>query len=164
MSEWSATTEAELVEISGVIHDSWFDSEMTAYDEAAKTVTVEFGQTWEWSPLQSAPEWHGAPATEVVRQTWRYTEERVPFMRGVLRIHHVLSLSSEPEWGDARMLSTVTYDETSGCVDVVGVSGNLTAVVSALQVTTELMPQEVAFFVRRRRGLFGGASEKPLWP
>ena len=62
------------------------------------------------------------------------------------------------------MLVGVEYDEASRQLTVRGASGNLRVVVERLHVTAELHPDEVAVYVRRRRGnLAGWESDVPLW-
>ena len=115
-------------------------------------------------PFAQEPECQGAPRTQFVRRTWWYTEERVPFMRGVLRVGHVVAVSWDQDAGDAAMLLGVSYDDSTRRLTVRGVSGDVTAVVERLDVTAELHPDDVALYVRRRRShLLGAESDVPLW-
>jgi len=41
---WIAQRVADLDEISGVIHDAWFDVDEVVHDRAAGTLTVPFAQ------------------------------------------------------------------------------------------------------------------------
>jgi hypothetical protein len=155
VNTWKAQCAADLDEISGVVHDAWFDADELVHDRAAGTLAVPFAQE---------SEWQGAPRTQFLRRTWRYTEERVPFMHGVLRVGHVVAVSQDENAGDAAMLLGVRYDESTRRVTVEGVSGSVTAVVERLDVTAELHPDEVALYVRRRRShIFGAESDVPLW-
>jgi hypothetical protein len=56
---------------------------------------IPFAQEWEWSPLIASLEWQDAPRTTIVRRTWRYTEKRVPFMRGELRVRGARAVSQD---------------------------------------------------------------------
>jgi hypothetical protein len=98
----------------------------------------------------------------LVKTTWRYREERVPFMRGTLRIAAVESVALDRGASDAAMLLGVRYDRDTRYVTVEGASGDLGARVHRLDVTAELV-NEVALFVRRRYHRFGGESDEPLW-
>jgi hypothetical protein len=93
-----------------------------------------------------------------VRKTWRYTEERVPFARGVLHVRHVTSFTAEPDAGDAGMLLGVRYDATERRVTIDGVSGDLTALVEQLDIAAELHPSEIALYVLRRHGWLGSSE------
>ena len=65
--------------------------------------------------------------------------------------------------GDAAMLLGLEYDEGGRAVTVAGVSGYMTVTVEKLDVTAELHPDQVALYVRRRRGrLIGVVSDTPL--
>src|SRR3954464_794497 len=87
-------------------------------------------------------------------------EERVPFMRGTLRIAEIESCTLDPRAGDAATLTDLRYDAIARIVTVEGVSGDVVAQVHRLDVTAELVT-EVALWVRRRRGLVG-VPENPL--
>ena len=65
--------------------------------------------------------------------------------------------------GDAGMLVGVSYDQAARRLIVEGVSGSLRASIERLGVTAELHADQVAVYVRRRRGLLGGIRETPLW-
>jgi hypothetical protein len=161
---WTAASADELEVISGVIHDSWFFSDEVAYDRAARRLVIPFAQEWDWPPLRDSPEWQHAPRATVVRRTWRYTEERVPFMSGELCIGQVTAVSQDEGIGDAAMLLRVVYEAARRLITVEGVSGDITANVERLDVRAELRADRVALHVRRRRGrLFRGESDVPLW-
>lgn len=162
MTTWTARSTRELREISAVIHDAYFEFDDVSHDPVARELSVPFAQQWDWPPLNSDPAWREAPRPALISKTWRYTEERVPFMRGALRVRAVQSVVLDPEAGDAAMLLGVEYDQTSRRLTIDGVSGNLAAVVERLQVTAELWPDDIALYVRRRRGPVG-ESETPLW-
>ena len=162
MTTWNAESAEALAEISGVIHDAWFDADDVQYDAAAQTLCVPFAQEWDWPPLNEGPEWQKAPRPEFLRKTWRFTEERVPFMRGVLRVRHVTSFSADAGVGDAGMLLDVEHDPHAGKLTIHGVSGDLAALIVRIDVTAELRPDEVALYVSRRRGRLG-SSHTPLW-
>jgi hypothetical protein len=159
---WKAESPQELGEISRLVHDAYFDFDDVIYDAAAEFLTVPFLQEWEWPPLDQDPDWQDAPRTEVLGKTWRYTEQRVPFMRGSLHVMHVESVSLDSASGDAAMLRAICYDTTAGQLTIEGVSGDLTARVTRLQITAELRPDEIGLRVRRRVG-FVGTSDTPLW-
>jgi hypothetical protein len=157
---WRAHSAEALGEISGVIHDAYFDYDEVRYDPEAGVVRVPFGQAWDWPPLNEDPEWRDAPRTEFVRKTWRYTQERVPFMRGVLMIRQVQTFTPDARAGEAGMLLSLDHDAGSGKLTVNAVSGDLVAVVSSVDVEADLRPDEVALWVVRRRGRIG-VSERP---
>jgi hypothetical protein len=151
--------------VSGVIHDAYLEADEVQYDQAARLVSVPFAQEWgDWSPLDEDAGRRDAPRPEPMRKTWRHTEERVPFMRGLLQVRNVTSFSADQTVGDARMLLGIRYDAAAGRVTIDGVSGNLAALVDALDVTAQLRPDEVALYVRRRHWWFGGSSQTPLRP
>ncbi len=85
-------------------------------------------------------------------------------MRRVLRIAAVeaADVDDGAGAGDAAMLIDARYDADTGLVTVEGISGDLKARVQRLDVTAELI-NEVALMVRRRNGLLGLESDKPLW-
>jgi hypothetical protein len=162
MPTWTAESVPELDEISGVVHDAWFDVDEVVRDRAAGTVTVPFAQ--DPGQFDADEQCRDDPRPQLLRRTWRYTEERVPFIRGVLRVGHVVALSEDDEFGDAAMLLGTSYDEATRRVTVRAASGNVTAVVERLGVTVEIHPHEVALYVRRRRSRLSGAeSDVPLW-
>ena len=161
MSVWQAKSAGDLNEISGVIHDAWFDIDDVAYDQAAGSLCIAFAQDWKQLPEAQAR--GDAPAAQLVRRTWRYTEEHVPFARGDLRIEHVVAVRTDEAMGDAGMLLGVSYDQSARRLIVEGVSGSLMASIKRLGVTAELHADQVAVYVRRRRGLLGGISDVPLW-
>ena len=162
MSRWEATSTKQLEEISGLIHDSYFDLDDVEYDAAAGTLSVAFAQSQDWSPLSLDPAWHDAPQTEVLAKTRGYTEERVPFVRGLLVVTQVVSATLDSAAGEAAMLLGIGYEEAVRELTIEGVSGNLVARVKRLHVVAELQPNEIALYVRRRRGRIG-ESEVPLW-
>jgi hypothetical protein len=162
VTTWHAESTQDLAEIAGVIHDSWFDIDDVEHHATAQTLVIPFAQEWDGPPLRDDPEWRDAPKPEPTRTTWRYREEHVPFMRGVLRIAAVEAADIDRHAGDAAMLLDTRYDADTRLVTVEGVSGDLRARVQQLDVTAELV-NEVALVVRRRRGLLGGASDTPLW-
>jgi hypothetical protein len=159
VSTWNAESPEALQEVSGVIHDAYFDAGHVRYDHAARLLSVPFAQEWgDWWPLDEDAERHDAPRPEPVRKTWRYTEERVPFMRGLLRVRHVTSFTADAEAGDAGTLLGVRYDAATRRLTIDGVSGNLAATVENLEVTAELRSDEVALHVARRHGWLGSSS------
>ena len=162
MALWKAESVGDLPEISGVIHDAYFDADAVRYDAAARTVCIPFAQEWDSPPLDADPAWQAVPQPVFVRKAWRYTEERVAFMRGVLRVADVNAFSADAGAGDAGTLLGIAYDSLSGRLTIEGVSGDLAALIGRIDVTAELHPGEVGVFVLRRRGLFG-SSERPLW-
>jgi hypothetical protein len=85
-------------------------------------------------------------------------------MRGLLEVRNVTSFSADQTVGDAQMLLGIRYDAARGRVTIDGVSGNLAALVDALDVTAQLRPDEVALYVRRRHWWFGWSSQTPLRP
>jgi hypothetical protein len=157
MTRWKAESAQALGEISRVIHDAYFDADDVQYDPGAQTVCVPFAQQQDWASVEDAPEWQDAPQTEFVRKTWRYTEERVPFMRGELRATDVWSFIPDASAGDAGMLLSIDYDANAGKLTIRGVSGDLVAFVGRIDVTAELRPDQVALYVSRRRGGFGSS-------
>jgi hypothetical protein len=150
-----------LREAAGLVHDAFFQIEDVEHDQSSETLIIPFAQTWEWGAMLSDPAWRDAPRTEFVRKTWRYREERVPFMRGTLRIAAVQSYRVEEAMGDSGVLLDVRYDSDAGMVVVESVSGELHARVRRLDVAAELR-NELALYVRRRRGFLRGESEVPL--
>jgi len=126
VSIWKAKAVRDLDDISGVLHDAWFDIDDVAYDQAAGSVCIAFAQDWE-QLSEAEGQGRDAPAAQFVRRTWRYTEERVPFARGDLRIEHVVAVRTDEAMGDAGMLVGVTYDQAARRLIVNGVSGSLTA-------------------------------------
>jgi hypothetical protein len=162
VTTWHAATSDALREVGGVVGDAWFDIDGVRHDEATQQLVVPFAQDWEWGPMLDDPAWRDAPKPEFVKATWRYREERVPFMRGTLRIAAVGSVSIDRDAGDAAMLLGVRYDDVTHTVTVEGVSGDLAARVDRLEVTVELS-NEISIWVQRRHGRFGGVSSKPLW-
>ena len=78
-------------------------------------------------------------------------------MRGTLRIGAVQSIALDEGAGDAAMLLRIGFDEAAHSVTGEGVSGNLEARVNRLDVTAELV-NEIALWVQRRHGMFGGVS------
>ena len=162
MTEWNARSAADLAGISSLLHDAYFDFDDVAHDAVARVLSVPFAQERAGLPVDDDPAWRDAPRVDVVRKTWRYTEQRVPFVRGVLRVRQVESVALDAEAGDAATLLGLDYDETSRRLKVEGVSGDLIAVVARIDLTAELRPDEVALYVRRRRGRLG-ASDVPLF-
>jgi hypothetical protein len=162
VTTWHAEFADDLAELGGVVHDAWFDIDGVVHDEACQTLVIPFAQEWEWGPMLEDPAWPDAPKPELTRTTWRYREERVPFMRGTLRIADVESVAIDKGARDAAMLLGIRYDSTTRSITVEGVSGNLLVRVQRLHVTVEFLP-EVVLYVRRRHGRFGGASDVPLW-
>lgn len=162
MPTWTAERVAELEEISGIVHDAWFEVDEVVDDRVDGTLTIAFAQEpWQ---LDADEQSRDAPQPEFLRRTWRYEEQRVPFIRGVLRVRYVVAISADEGFGDAAMLLGTSYDEATQRLTVQGVSGNLTAVVERLGVTVEILPDEVALYIRRRRSrLTGAESDVPLW-
>jgi hypothetical protein len=161
VTTWHAESASDLADIAGLIHDAWFDVEDVAHDVETRTLVIPFAQEWDWGPMREDPAWRDAPKPELTKTTWRYREERVPFVRGTLRIADVESVAIDASAGDAAMLLGIRYDTTTDCVTVEGVSGNLSAHVQRLNVSAELRT-EIAHYVRRRHGLLGGVSDVPL--
>jgi hypothetical protein len=159
---WKAESGEALEEISGVIHDAYFDADAVEYEASAQTLRVPFAQGWDGLLLDKEPEWQQAPQPEVLRRTWRYTEERVPFMRGVIYVRHVESFVADAGAGDAGMLLGIDYDADTRKLRIGGVSGDLVALVGRIDVTAELRSDEFALYVSRRCGRLG-VSERPLW-
>ena len=162
MTRWEAASADQLREISGLIHDSYFDIDDVEHDAAAGTLSIAFAQRCDRPPLCDDPDWQRAPQPEFVRKTWRYTESRVPFMRGSLVVKQLESFTLDPAAGDAGMLLSVSHDEATGMLTIDGVSGALEARVRRVDVVAELAPDEVALYVRCRRGIVFG-SMNPLW-
>lgn len=159
MSAWRAQTADALDVISGVIHDALLDIDDVEHDAAAWTLTIPFAQ--DWGQAADAEE---VPEAELVAVTWRYREEKVPFMRGLLRIANVRGVELDRGIGDAAMLLGLRYDGDTSRLTIDGVSGDIVATVDRLDVTCELSRDEVAMYVRRRHSrLFGWTSEAPLW-
>ncbi len=161
MTTWHAETPKGLEEVAGVIHDAWFDIDGVRHDEATQALIVPFAQEWEWGPMLDDPAWRNAPKPELLKTAWRYQEERVPFMRGTLRIAAVESVTLDRGAGDAAMLLGLRYDSAARSVTVEGESGDLGARVHRLDVTADLA-NEIALYVRRRHGLLW-MSDQPLW-
>ena len=148
---WRAVAPEGLPEVSSVVHDAYFDADSVEYDRGRRVLSVPFAQEW-WEPAEDDPR------PELVRKTWRYREERVPFVHGVLHVRHVTSFTAEPDAGDAGMLLGVRYDANERRVTIDGVSGDLTALVDELDVAAELHPGEVARYVLRRYGRLGSSE------
>lgn len=161
MTTYRADSPAGLREISGVVHDAWFDFDDVRYDSAERTLVVPFAQEWPAS-LRDDPEWRDAPEPEVVRTTRRFREERVPFMAGMLQIGEAEAVELDPNSGDSGAVNLVRYSGRRRTVVVDCVSGDLQARVSRIDVTAEIV-NEVALYVRRRTGLLGACSENPIW-
>jgi hypothetical protein len=138
VTTWHAATSDALEEVGAVIHDAWFDIDDVRH-EAMQMLVVPFAQEWEWGPMLDDPAWRKAAKPQFVKTTRRYREERVPFMRGSLRIAAVESVSIDRGAGDAAMLLGVRYDRAARTVTVEGVSGDLAARVDRLDVTAELV-------------------------
>jgi len=161
VTTWHAETPDGLEEVSGVIHDAWFDIDGVRYDETTQVLIIPFAQEGGWGPMLDDPAWRDAPKPELVRTSWRYRDERVPFVRGTLRITAVESVTLDQGAGDAAMLLELLYDSATRRLTVEGVSGDLVARVHRLDVTAELV-NEVALYVRRRHGLLG-VSDSAEW-
>ncbi len=153
MTTWHADSTRALEEIGALIHDAWFDIDDVRHDQEQHALIVPFAQQWDEDD---------APTPELIKRTWRYREERVPLMRGTLRIEAVVSVEVDRDAGDAGMLVGLRYDERERKVTMEGISGDLHARVERLEVTAELV-KEVAMYVRRRQGLLG-ESEEPWSP
>jgi hypothetical protein len=146
VTAWRAETTEALVEVAGVIHDAWFDMDGVSHDEATGTLVVSFAQESGWSSMLDDPAWRDAAEPEFVKATWRYREERVPFMRGTLRIAAVESVALDQGAGDPAMLLGIVYDRAAHSITVEGVSGDVKVRVSRLDVTAELV-NEVSLWV-----------------
>ena len=162
MTVWNARTTDELDLVAGPLGDAYFDIDELEHDEGAGVLTIPFAQEGGWGPLLEDPAWRDAPRAETVRVTWRFREERVPLMRGVLTVRNVEAVAIDDGAGDAGMLLNLSYDEGTRTLTVEGVSGNLKAVVESLDITSELRPDEVALYIRRRHSVFGWSSERRL--
>ena len=154
MTTWHAGTAQGLAEIGGVIHDAWFDIDGVRHDEATQMLIVPFAQQGPWGPMLDDPTWRDAPKPTLLKRTWRYREERVPFMRGTLRVGAVESVAIDPDAGDAGMLLGIRFDAGKQTVIVETASGQLAARIHRLDVNADLV-NEVARYVRRRYGLLG---------
>lgn len=155
VTTWAATSGEALEKISGLVGDARFDADRAVHNEESGVLSLPFAQEWEWSPLTEDPEWENAPRAEIVRRTWRYRDERVPFMRGMLVVRHVEVFINDPKASDAGILTGIIYDPVNRRLTLSGASGDLIAVVSALDVAAELRPDDVALTVLRRCGPFG---------
>ena len=114
----------------------------------------------EWGLVEDAE----TPEAELVAVTWRYREEKVPFMRGLLRIAEIRDVELGRDIGDAASLLGLRFDDRTSRLTIDGVSGAFVVTVDVLDVTCELSRDVVALYVRRRHGrLLGGISEVPLW-
>src|SRR3954467_13664637 len=105
MTSWHADGPEALEAIGGGIHDAGVDIADVHHDEATRALAVPFAQEWGWGPMLDDPDWRHAPKPELLKTTWRYREERVPFMRGTLRIAEIESCTLDPRAGDAAMLT-----------------------------------------------------------
>jgi hypothetical protein len=164
MSTWHAQTAGELDAICGVIHDAWFDVADVDHDRNARTLTIPFAQDWRQVAADDTLEYRDAPSPDLIAVTWRHREEKVPFMRGLLRICHVRDVEQDGAIGDAGMLLRLEHDDPTSRLTVHGVSGSVVASIDRLEVACELSRDVVALFVRRRHSRFlGTSSETPLW-
>jgi hypothetical protein len=150
VTTWHADTPEALNEVAGVIHDAWFDIDDVRHDAGTQTLIVPFAQEWDWGPMLDDPAWRDAARPQVVTRIGPYRKERVPLMRGVLRIGAVESVAIDEGAGDAAMLEELRYDSAARTVTVEGISGDLRARVHRLDVTAEL-GSEVSRWVHRRR-------------
>jgi hypothetical protein len=132
VTTWHAEFVEDLAEVAGAVHDAWFDIDDLVHDVASQTLVIPFAQEWDWGRMREDAAWRDAPKPELTRATWRYREERVPFMRGALRIASVESVAIDERAGDAAMLLGIRYDVTTRAVTVEGVSGNVSAHVQDL--------------------------------
>jgi hypothetical protein len=160
VTTWAAESIEALEELSGVIHDAYFDADDVRYDGAARVLRVPFAQ--EWPAINEREGRSGGQQPKSVPRSWRRKEKRVPFMRGLVSVAHVDSFAPDESAGDAGILLGISYDADARRLTIEGVSGVLAALVERIDVTVELREDEVALYVVRRRGLLGG-SEKPLW-
>lgn len=103
MPSSSASTPQELRAVSGAIHDAYFDPDEVVFDESAGQLLVPFAQ--------EAGPWWEPPPKQLIRRTRLFSEYRVPFMSGTLKVHHVTAVECDEGWGDMGMLtgSTTTH-------------------------------------------------------
>lgn len=142
MRTFVATTPDEVVGISRVIHDAWFQRDDVVHLRNGRQIVLPF--------QQEARAWGGESDFKVLRETWRYKEYRVPFHLGTLTIRHVDMVDVDESWAQMDMLEALDYDETKHEVTLVAF-GLLRARVARLEVDAEITPT-VAGYVRRRIG------------
>jgi hypothetical protein len=149
---FAARSPEELQEIAGVTHDARFNGrEAVVFDEGAAQLTISFEQ--------EGGAWCGGPEPELVRETWRYREYRVPLLRGRLIIRRVLAVRNLDEWGDMEMLVGIDYNRRHGEVRVYA-DGALRVQVSAVDVVATITDEVAGALRRRNRKLTRVQSDK----
>jgi len=133
----------ELPEVSGVLHDAYVDPEALTHHEDRGEVQLPFAQEAGWM--------RDLPQKELVRQTWRVREYRVPILKGLLTIRHVLDLEAPEGWGDMSMLLGLDHDAARGQLVLHAGLDPVRLTVERVDVTAEVT-DERAFYVRRRVG------------
>jgi hypothetical protein len=157
----TATTPNELKDLSGCVHDAYFEHEQVVFDEATRTVTVPFAQEGgQWVELADSQ----LPEPELLREKkwWRSAVYRVPLLRCEVVVHKARSVDVGPEDAplDPGMLDHIEYDSGSGSIMFRTVTGpQITARVHSLRVDIAVT-DAVALHVRRRHGLFGIITDR----
>ena len=141
---WSRLAEDErsLREISGAVHDAYFDSAAIEHSAEEGTVTIPFHQEG-WSDGPGAD-------SRLVAETWRFREYRVAFFHGTLTVRHVRTVAQPEGWDHSGMLLGVHFKSAASEVRVCAVDC-LRLTVDALHVAVAIS-ENVAGYVRRRSG------------
>jgi hypothetical protein len=153
----AATDPDALPEISGWLHDAYFDTANLTFDERDGTVTILLEQ----EPLEHHQQ---LPSPEHIRKTALYDEFAMPYLRCILRIAGASSLRLPEDAELLSMLLGLRYDPAGRVRVQVDTAEWIDIAVDHLDVELEIT--DTIEQIRRRRvgrGLrWDSTSNRPL--